>query len=558
MAIVPDAVMSFLSLYLGPLLVWFSERVYSDLLQRDPGHLLRQVQRRLDLKSLERVCADFHHISGPGTLPTHPVPRLVRALLVGYLYNWSLRQLEWQIRFNLIVKWFVGYPLGASGPDHTTLERFELWVCERQHRAFFDTVLRQIDAEFPDERGRVQLGDTFALRANAGRERLIRLIRHLCQCLLRALKKARPELTEIITTQHQSEALFGAPQELGEYWLDATGCAARLQTTVLAARACATWVRAQLETPTTLAPEVRRPIEVWLKHLEKLWADEVTLLTDDSGQVRRVSEASAKGHYRFGSATDPDVTYRVHGTGETKSELGYNVQVITTDDFVREIQANTGAQPDDQAIPQVLQAQHVHHAVWPAKLIYDTAAGTGKTRAQVTQATQGHTQLVAPLPSYEKRTALFTPDVFTLSADGMSLTCPNGQTTTLTYRSGSADGRMFHFFAHRCADCPVWSQCRRQKPGSQAARKVFISDYRAEVEAARAYNQTDAFRTDMHHRAVIERLIAALVRYQGARQARRRGQVKADFQMKMCATVYNLKKWMRHLARRDAVAGLPV
>lgn len=138
----------------------------------------------------------------------------------------------------------------------------------------------------------------------------------------------------------------------------------------------------------------------------------------------------------------------------------------------------------------------------------------------------------------------------------MTLTCPNGQTTTLTYRSGSADGRMFHFFAHRCAGCPVWSQCRRQKPGSSAARKVFISDYRVDVEAARAYNQTDAFRTDVRHRAVIERLIAALVRYQGARQARRRGQVKADFQMKMCATAYNLKKWIRRLTRRDAVAGL--
>jgi hypothetical protein len=43
--------------------------------------------------------------------PTHPVTRLVRAELVGALYSWSLRQLEQEIRYNLVIKWFVGYTL---------------------------------------------------------------------------------------------------------------------------------------------------------------------------------------------------------------------------------------------------------------------------------------------------------------------------------------------------------------------------------------------------------------------------------------------------------------
>ncbi|MFQ5854795.1 MAG: hypothetical protein ACE5LU_04010, partial [Anaerolineae bacterium] len=73
----------------------------------------------------------------------------------------------------------------AAGPDHTTLERFEVWVCEHQHRTYFDEILRQIDADFPEERHQPQIGDTFAMRANAAKESLIRLIRHTCQCLLR-------------------------------------------------------------------------------------------------------------------------------------------------------------------------------------------------------------------------------------------------------------------------------------------------------------------------------------------------------------------------------------
>jgi len=49
----------------------------------------------------------------------------------------------------VLIKWFVGYPLFAAGPDHSTLERFEQWVIEHQHRAPFDEVLQQIDRDFP-------------------------------------------------------------------------------------------------------------------------------------------------------------------------------------------------------------------------------------------------------------------------------------------------------------------------------------------------------------------------------------------------------------------------
>jgi hypothetical protein len=282
-----------------------------------------------------------------------------------------------------------------------------------------------------------------------------------------------------------------------------------------------------------------------VERLDKLIADEVQLSADDTGQITQVTERAAddKGRYRLGSATDPDATYRVHG--DDKKDFGYNVNLAVTDNFIREIQADTGAQPDPVAIPDLLRAQREHHDLVPDKFIYDAAAGAGKTRVQVAQATEGRTQLVSPLLPYEKRTTLFTPERFQLSEDGTQLTCPNGQSTALAYRSGSGDGRVFRFLGLDCRDCPLWAQCRSQKPGSKAMRQVFISDYRPQVEAARAYNQTDDFKADMRRRPKVERIIAALVRYNGARQARRRGQVQADFQAKMNATAYNIKRWVR-------------
>ena len=59
------------------------------------------------------------------------------------------------------------------------------------------------------------------------------------------------------------------------------------------------------------------------------------------------------------------------------------------------------------------------------------------------------------------------------------------------------------------------------------------------------YTKTEQFKQDMRFRSTIERIIAALVRYNDARRARSYGTAKADFQVKMAATAYNLKKWQK-------------
>ncbi len=82
-------------------------------------------------------------------------------------------------------------------------------------------------------------------------------------------------------------------------------------------------------------------------------------------------------------------------------------------------------------------------------------------------------------------------------------------------------------------------------------RQVFISDHRSVLAQARTYTQTDDFLEDMKRRPTVERHIAVLVRYLGARQARRRVLPKCDFQAKMNATAFNLRQWMRQQERRS-------
>ena len=246
MSLVPESVLSLVNLYLEPLLAWFSDKVYANLIRQAGDHLLVKLEAKLDFTPLEEVCAGYHHSTGPGRNPTHTVPRLVRALLVGYLFNWSLRQLEFQIRYTLVVKWFVGYGIFEAGPDHSTLDRFELWVCEHQRRSYFDQVLHQIDQDFPEERLKPQLGDTYALQADAAKESLVWLIRHTCQRLLRDLAAVDPSAHKRVIEKLDHTALFGPEDEPSYYRLDGEGRKKQLHNTVMGALQCTQLVQAQL------------------------------------------------------------------------------------------------------------------------------------------------------------------------------------------------------------------------------------------------------------------------------------------------------------------------
>lgn len=99
--------------------------VYGVILSHAQSHLLYRLQCHFDFSALEQACAAYHHTEGKGTHPTHTVPRLLRALLIKYLYDLSLREMEVRLYTDLLARWFSGYQLFDDLPDHTTLERFE-------------------------------------------------------------------------------------------------------------------------------------------------------------------------------------------------------------------------------------------------------------------------------------------------------------------------------------------------------------------------------------------------------------------------------------------------
>ena len=533
-----------LSQYLQPLLSWTGSCILEKMVTKHHHHPLVRLQALLDFSELEQACAGYHcRQPGPGRPVSHTVPRLLRQLFLRYWFDLSLRGTEERLSFDMLGRWFAGYGLHENVADHTTLHLFERYLAEQHHARFFDTCLSQIDALIDDGHAHLQIGDTFALRACAAMETIIQRLRHSSVQLLQAWQNHDPLGYAAVYPQLDGPALLGTKTEKREFFLARQEWRERLRLTVQAVEEIAAGLPNEAE---------RSPLlQQRLAQLNKIIADELHITRDENNRILSLDYRpdGKRGSFRICSATDPEATIRNHGEG--KKDFGYNISVAATPDFIRAIQADTGSTSDVTPIPDLLSAQAARGDSLPEKLLYDQIAGYGKTAHEVETASDGHTQLVAcPMPPKKSKT--FGPEAFPLSDDGWWLTCPNGRTSNRRYRSGSSDGWTFRFLPAQCSGCPLLTACRGVDKTPTTKRDVFISDYRAAYDRLVAYSQTETFKQEMKLRPQIERVIAGLVLHNGARRARFRGIRRVDFQVKMCAMIYNVKHW---LVRLDELAG---
>ena len=531
---------------------------YERQLLRYQNHWLVQLNQIADFRPLEEACAAFQANNGRGAPIVHPSPRLVRALLVKYLYDLSLRHTEEMIDNHILLKWFVGYHLFEAPLDHSYLNRFELWVFRTCPRLFFDEIIRLIDQLCPEDRARIQLVDTFGLHARAANTYLVELLRDVCAQILNLLAATDPEFHLTLLLELELTALFGRPEDKITAALKGADRGERLQQVARQALRLTRRLNQHLDQATHLPSEQQTGLRVRLAHLAKISADEtnVTPLDPTDPDAVRITERKHgdKGSYRIGSASDYDATYRKHDDRK-EAILGYNPTVLGTKVFIRETQVDTGAQQDNTALPEVLQSQYDQHGFFPDQVAGDMKYGYGKTRAQVTQVSDGQTQIIALVPDTDKRTDLYGPRDFILADDALSLTCPNDQTTARRYLTENKGGADFRFPAKLCRDCPLWDECRGADGKKSVPRNVFISFYREKVAAAQEFNQTDTAKQGLKTRMNIERHIYCLTHIYGARHAHSYGQQRTDFQLKMQATALNLRQLVREMGKKQATKG---
>jgi len=549
---IPAIVTHIIEEHLMFVLAWCSHYLYERLLPHWQKEHLVQCQQTLDFTPIVQACAAYHQRQGgqPGRPIWHSVPKMVRVLYLMYQENCSYRQAESRLRRDLLWRWFAGYGLFDKVPDHNTIYQFDSYMRQHAPRLFFDAILKQIDDIYPAERNQGQIGDTFAVLANAALEGPTRRLRHLCSHLLQALDACLPEAYASVVSQLETTfdegRLFGWEEQVT--WTDDERRQIRRQETVLEALACRELVRAY--------EADHKSVQTAAAHIDKMIADEFRLTYDEQERIVTaiLLTGDSRGNFRICSATDPEATYRNHGPG--KKDFGFNAAITATEKgLIREIQVHTGSCGDTTTIPGLLTAQLEFHDLLPETFSFDQIAGTGKTAAEVQEASRGKTQLIAKPKSSNKKNDTFTAQDCHLREDGLSLTCPNGRTTQQRYEV--KHGHNFRFSRGQCQGCPLLELCRGSEQEPTTPRNFFLSKHMSFFLALLAFSQTESFRHYMQKRPRIELVIAHLVLFHGARRARSRGTAKVDYQMKMAAMTYNVKWWLKRLKREAGLLPIP-
>jgi len=153
---------------------------------------------------------------------------------------------------------------------------------------------------------------------------------------------------------------------------------------------------------------------------------------------------------------------------------------------------------------------------------------------------------VPPIP--EIPTTLFAPCDFTEDAQAGTLTCPAGQTTHERERNAHDTGWKYRFVGRICRACPLLGHCMNTAPKSKHGRTVIKNEYEVEYARMRAKAQTPQYAAVRREHPKIERKLADLVRWHGARRTRYRGRAKVQCGSLLSALAANVKRTVRLLS----------
>jgi len=291
---------------------------------------------------------------------------------------------------------------------------------------------------------------------------------------------------------------------------------------------------------------VRRRIEEAARLLRQLLAQDVERTA--SGQAV-LKEGVAQD--RIPSVTDPEMRHgRKSASGKFTGHKG-TIAVDTASGVITAADVLPGNASDNTNALGLVEETSRNTGCEIEKVIGDCAYGDGATRREFKE---HDCELVVKVPR-GGRPGYYAKGDFRIDLEHDCVTCPAGQTTGKWRwkKQRSARGELvlvkqFEFGAERCRGCSHYRRCVQSKRGK--GRSIVLHPEEELLQAARAYQKTEAFREDVKLRQAAEHRLARLVQL-GIRQARYFGRLKTKWQLLLAAAVANLVL----VAARELVSG---
>ena len=481
-------------------------------------HYLRQLKAAIDFEPLRALVADCY-AAGMGAPAEDPV-RLLKLSLLQFQYDLSDSQVVRQAQVNVAFRFFLDVSVESALPVPSLLSQFRTRLGTERFERVFNEILRQARARGL-VKDRLRLKDATHLIANVAIPSTLRLVAQTREQLLTAAECFA--VTEVAAHRAQVEVVRAATVDLSEEQ--------RLLARVTHLRELVVWGE-QWQQRLREAAERAQPrvSEEQAEAFKTALALAHKVLNDREPEATDKLRSLVEREVRTGKHGDYYDGYLLDVSMDADSELICAIDVLP-------------ANGDEAANAQTLvTSEETAQGNNIASLSIDRIGYRGDVLAELSDAADGP-QLTVYVPPLDWKTQppdLFPPSAFTLNEAKEEICCPGGATSRTRQRTRHGHGWRFRFRAAQCRACPLRAQCL--SPTTRGGRSITKSDYEAQYQAAQQRAHTPEYHAVRREHPRIERKLAELVRWHGARRVRYRGRLRAKIQYLLTSVVVNCKR----------------
>jgi transposase len=456
-----------------------------------PDHFYRHLERTLDLAFVRNLVRGTYAEAGRPSID--PVVFFKLELILFFEGLRSERQLMQVVADRLSLRWYLGYDLTESLPDHSSLSRIRERYGLEVFRRFFETIVEQcITAGLVW--GKELYIDATKVTANA------------------ALDSLHPRFA---IEAHLAQ-LFAAEGDGGDRSGETGGPGEGGTPTML---------------PVALTDEAQAAL-----------AERAAARHDWIGQAGRPDRATTSGPYRRTadfrvSTTDPDATPMSLANGNTR--LGYQDHYVVDGGKARIVLmalVTPAEVQENQPALDLLWRARFRWKLRPRQMTGDTKYGTV---ANIAAIEREHMRAYVPLSEVGRRPELFGEQDFIYDAAADAYRCPGKATLRFISQCDVTRRRVYEAPAAVCAACALKPQCTTSRRGRRVGRSL---DAEA-LDRVRGYHATEPYAKAMRKRQVwVEPLFAEAKDWHGLRRFRLRGLEKVNGEALLMATGQNLKR----------------
>lgn len=116
---------------------FFGSMIYDRIIPKT--HFLKQLSNVADFSFVNDLCGDLY-CSDNGRAGWEPA-LMFKVVFLQFLYDISDRQVEEQLTFNLLFKWFIGIEADELPPDYSTLSKFRSRLGPERFKSIFNRIV---------------------------------------------------------------------------------------------------------------------------------------------------------------------------------------------------------------------------------------------------------------------------------------------------------------------------------------------------------------------------------------------------------------------------------